>query len=135
VVAFFVVMTQFLAGNQGIETSAAANLAIQTLFAFAPRIFVGSIAAYVVAQYVNIVLYNTIARWTNNRFLWLRINGANIVAQLVDSTIFFSIVFFNLEVPLIVQAVLVGWAVKVFVVALGTPLLYLDLIFPQRRTP
>lgn len=132
-VAFFTLMSQFAVYYNGSPLSDAANSASATLFAFSPRIIIASILAYVFASYVNIAVFSWIRGKTKEKFLWLRSNGANIVSQLVDSMLFFSIAFFDLPGPLLVQTILTGWFLKSLVVLVGTPFLYLDAYFERRK--
>ena len=131
--ALFVTLSQIAVHYTGDIASSATNDAIASLFTFAPRIMIGSITAFVFAQYINIFVYERIGSWKSGRMLWFRINGANIIAQLADSSLFFTIAFYDLPGPLLVQAIFVGWLLKVSVVALGTPLLYLDQYFGGRK--
>jgi uncharacterized integral membrane protein (TIGR00697 family) len=132
-ILFFVTMSQFANQFIGLPLSTTANTALLTVFAFSLRITLASLLAYVFAQYVNVTIYDWLKSKTHNHFLWLRSNGANIVSQLVDSLIFFSIAFFDLPGPLLVQTILVGWLIKTLVVALGTPFLYLNYYFKQKK--
>ena len=63
-----------------------------------------------------------------------RSNGANVLSQLVDSMIFFSIAFFDLPSgQLLIQAIIAGWPVKTAVVAAGTPLLYINAFLDRKK--
>lgn len=132
-VMFFTLMSQIAVNYNGSSLSDTINNASATLFSFSPRVIIASILAYAFAQYVNIVVFSWICGKTNGKFLWLRSNGANIVSQLVDSMLFFSIAFIDLSGPLLLQAILTGWFLKSLVVFLGTPFLYLDAYFERRK--
>jgi queuosine precursor transporter len=125
-ILYFVAMSQFASQFVGLALSETVNVSISTLFSFSARITFASIIAYVFAQHLNVYLYEWLKGKTNNRLLWLRSNGANIVAQLVDSLLFFTLAFPELPGPLLVQTILVGWLTKTLVVSAGTPFLYLD---------
>lgn len=128
---FFIIMAQFAVHFAGVSDSKLTNDCIQTLFSFSVRVSFASIVAYVFSQYVNISLFEWLKIKTHGKFLWLRMNGANIVGQLVDSLLFFSIAFFDLPGPILIQAILAGWLVKTVVVLLGTPFVYLDRLFKK----
>ncbi len=132
-VAFFTLMSQFAVQYNGSSLSDATNSASATLFSFSPRIILASILAYAFAQYINISVFAWIRGRTNGKFLWLRSNGANITSQLVDSLLFFSIAFFDLPGPLLVQAILTGWLLKSLVVLGGTPFLYVDAYLERKK--
>lgn len=131
---FFVVMAQFVTLSMGLSQTLEVNNAISALFTFSPRIILGSVIGFAFAQIINIKIYEWIKVRTKGRFLWLRSNGANILSQLVDSILFFSIAFFDLPGPLLVQAILAGWAVKTMVVFVGVPFLYLDRYMESKKT-
>ena len=132
-ILFFSIMSQFTVRFVGVAASDVANGAILSLFSLSPRIFLASITAYVFAQYINIFAYEWIRARTRGRLLWLRSNGANVLSQLVDSLLFFTIAFFDLPGPLLVQTILLGWLTKVIVVALGTPFLYIDAYLGNKK--
>ncbi|MDO8495955.1 MAG: queuosine precursor transporter [bacterium] len=132
-VLFFVLMSNFATQSIGLPLSDRVNSAILTLFSFSLRITFASIIAYVFAQCVNILVYEWLKEKTHEKFLWLRSNGANVIAQLVDSLLFFSIAFFDLPGPLLVQAILAGWFIKILVVAIGTPFLYFDAYLERKK--
>ena len=133
-VLFFFTMSQFATRFTGLALSQEVNSAISTLFSLSPRVTLASILAYIFAQYVNIFIYEWIKLRTKGKFLWLRSNVANIAGQLVDSLLFFSIAFFDLPGPVLVQVILVGWAFKTFVVFLGTPFLYFDAYLDRKNS-
>ncbi len=121
---FFLVMSQLVTEYIGIPQSQATNSAINALFSYSPRAIVASVAAYIFAQYINVSIFSYLKERTRDKSLWLRSNAANIVSQLADSLLFFSIAFFDAPGPLLVQMILVGWLVKTFVVMVATPFLY-----------
>lgn len=50
-------------------------------------ILMASLTAYIFSQTIDIQLYALIRKWTGENYLWLRNNGATLIAQLVDTTI------------------------------------------------
>jgi uncharacterized integral membrane protein (TIGR00697 family) len=50
-------------------------------------ILIASLTAYIFSQIIDIQLYALIRKWTGENYLWLRNNGATLIAQLVDTTI------------------------------------------------
>jgi uncharacterized integral membrane protein (TIGR00697 family) len=130
---FFLIMSQFTFQFSGIKTSESVNNAIYTLFVFSPRIFFASVMAYIFAQNINIFLFEWLKTQTKGKTLWLRSNAANILGQLVDSLIFFSIAFFDSPGQLLVSTIMAGWLVKVLVGFLATPFLYLSARLEKRK--
>lgn len=123
---FFLVLAQLTAHFAGLDATAGANTAIKSVFNLSIRVSVASLLAYVFAQYINITVFEWIKAKTHGKHLWLRANGANMVGQMADSLIFFSIAFVDLPSTLLLQTIVVGWLLKVAVVAIGTPFLYLN---------
>ena len=126
VMVFFTTLSQFAVGLDPAPAGAAVSSALSTVFAFSPQVVLASMVAYLFAQHLNIWLYETLRAKNRGRHLWLRTNAANIAGQLVDTTIFFTIAFYDMTGYLILQAIVVGCTVKIAVVLLGTPFLYID---------
>jgi len=103
------------------------------------RIF-SSLTAYIVAQLAGIYVYALIKRWTNSRHLWLRNNGATIVAQILD-TVIVDIIFLywglNMGMDRVMPIMVFSYVFKTAFGAANTPLLYLFvyLIEGRRRWP
>lgn len=123
----YVTMSQMTLNFPGIIQSNEVNEAIRTLFASGARLSLASLIPFVIIQIFNIWLYDALHRKTGFKYLWLRDNATNILGQLCDSLVFFSIAFFAV-VPreIFLEILLVGFALKVLVGVMGTPLLYLS---------
>ena len=129
----FVVLSQSALFLVGIPSVEGVQNSLQTIFSFSPRVATASLLAFAFAQHINISLYG----WLKSKLgggLWLQSNIANTIAQLADSTLFFTIAFIDLPGPVLIQAIFAGWLIKTAVVALGTPLLYLDRYLRRRET-
>ena len=96
-------------------------------------IIVGSLAAFLTAQLVDVTVFWIIRRRTGARFLWLRATGSTLVSQLIDTVIVQYIglhlpTFFGqqgIDFPTFVNTATSSYIFK-FVIAIGvTPLLYL----------
>ena len=94
------------------------------------RLLFGSMAAYLLAQMIDVRLYHLWKRWTGGKHLWLRNNGSTMVSQFVDS--FTVNVIFLYKNPVVfqgtfgdlMQIVVTVYLVKVGLAALDTPLCY-----------
>ena len=128
----FVALSQLAVALLGAPSGEGTQNALQTVFSFSPRIAIASMLAYIFAQHVNISLYAWLKVKTKDRWLWVESNGANIIAQLVDSSLFFTIAFLDLPGDTLLQAIVVGWVIKSFVVMLGVPFLYFDRYLVRR---
>lgn len=56
-------------------------------------IIVGSLAAFLVAQLVDVVSFHRIKLFTGERMIWLRATGSTLISQLVDSFVVLAIAF------------------------------------------
>lgn len=99
------------------------------LFIIAPRIAIGSVAAYVIAQNFDVWLYHQIKKYTKDKYLWFRNNVSTIISQFIDSIVFFTVAFLgtaafpsldSLWVPIVTI-----WLIKVIIAIFDTPFIYL----------
>lgn len=111
--------------------------AFETIFGFAPRLVGASLLSFLLAQLLDVWLFNFFRQVTQGRRLWLRNNFSTIISQTFD-TLFFTAVGL-LALPIFAETWLAGFlpaavfwevvgftlAVKVGVALLDTPVLYL----------
>ena len=96
------------------------------VFGQSGRAIVGSMAAYLVAQFIDVRLYHFWRRLTDGRHLWLRNNASTMLSQLLDTTVVVTILFAGVWTWSQIGAViLASYAYKLLVAAADTPLLYL----------
>jgi hypothetical protein len=99
-------------------------------------IIAGSIAAFLIAQLVDVTVFRAVRRRTGGRHLWLRATGSTVVSQLVDT---FIVGFVGLYLPSalgksraavpftfddFLNTSISGYAFKAAVAVAITPLLY-----------
>lgn len=98
------------------------------------RIF-SSLAAYSIAQLVDIQIYSIIKHWTGSKHLWIRANGSTGISQCVD-TILVDIIFLywglGMGMGQVFPIMLFSFAYKLLFSITITPVFYL-LIFIIRR--
>ncbi len=106
---------------------------MRSIFAFAPRIIIASMLAYLVSQFHDIWAYHVIWKKTGPKLLWLRNNGSTWISQLIDSVIF-SVVAFVGTFPfsVVFQIILSTYILKILVALLDTPFMYLSYWVKQR---
>ncbi len=104
---------------------------IRTLFSTTPRLLIGSFVGYAVSQGVGVLLYRGIWRLTTrlsgdaDRYLWLRNNGATLIAQAVNITLFTVIAFLGrYDGGTVGLLILSGYVIYIFTSLLDTPFLY-----------
>jgi hypothetical protein len=66
----------------------------QKIFGGSAQLFVASMLAYMVSQFLDIQVFQLWKAVTESRHLWLRATGSTIASQLVD-TITINVVFWN----------------------------------------
>ena len=128
----------------GIALPAASVYPLGTDYAniFGPvwRLLFASMAAYLLAQMIDVQLFHFWKRLTRGRHLWLRNNGSTMISQFVDSlTVNMIFLYDNPAVFTgtftdLMGIVLSVYAVKVAIAALDTPLCYLGVWFVRRFT-
>lgn len=127
---FFLIMSQIMLQYTPAEYDFAQG-SFETLFTLTPRIVAGSMIAYLVAQNLDVFLFNKIKSMTGGKMLWLRNNGSTWVSQLVDSVVFTVIAFAGVY-PLF-ELIVFTYIIKIIVAALDTPFIYLSHAFKPRE--
>jgi hypothetical protein len=87
------------------------------------RLFLASLAAYLVGELANAVVLARMKVATGGRFLWTRTIGSTIVGEGLDSAIFVTLAFAGTGVPLL-DPILTTWAIKVAWETAATPFTY-----------
>jgi uncharacterized integral membrane protein (TIGR00697 family) len=72
------------------------DASFQRVFLQSQWIIVGSIAAFLAAQLIDVTVFWVIRRRTGHRLLWLRATGSTLVSQLIDT---FVVAFVGLYLP------------------------------------
>jgi queuosine precursor transporter len=126
-IVFFMLMAQLTILKVGQPETMQVDHAIQILFNTAPRVAAASLIAFCISQVVNVSLFSYLRQRTKGRLLYLRINVSNIVGQLADSLLFFTIAFLGLvSTADFIQLMVVGYLIKVGLGLLSTPFFYLQ---------
>jgi uncharacterized integral membrane protein (TIGR00697 family) len=90
-------------------------------------IIVGSIAAFMISQLIDVVIFHVLRRKTGKAMLWLRSTGSTVVSQLIDSLV---VLYIGLALPLgwsahqYFNVVIPNYLVKLFLALALTPLIY-----------
>lgn len=108
--------------------------AMEAILGSTPRIMVASIAAFVAAQFSDVHIYHWIMNRTGKRMMWLRNNTGTVIAQGIDSVVFYSVAFAGV-VPNLAKLILVTWAVKIVIALIDTPFLYAACRINHLATP
>lgn len=127
-IALFMILAQMTISITGVPETKKMEEALHAVFSVSLRIALASLLAFLVSQTVNINVYQRLKTWTKNRHLWLRVNVSNIITQLIDSIIFFSVAFITVLSSDVVELILTGFVIKVAVGLLSTVFLYISYL-------
>lgn len=96
-----------------------------TVFLGSQRMIVASLAAYLVAQFVDIGVFHLLKGWTSGKHLWLRASGSTVISQLVDTLVITSVAWVGvLPWPKITDIVISAYGLKVCIAVALTPAIY-----------
>jgi queuosine precursor transporter len=115
------------------------NEAYNAIFGTSVRFAIASIAAFLAAEMVDVLIYSKIRDRMKGKGMWLRNNISNFVGQLIDSTVFVVVAFyaFNLDiganVAFLAGIILPYWCVRCAMSVAGTPLAYAGVAFLRKR--
>jgi uncharacterized integral membrane protein (TIGR00697 family) len=101
------------------------------------NIIIGSLAAFLISQVIDVFVFHKIKRATGEKNIWLRATGSTLVSQLVDSFVVLFIAFYvgsrinNAEgdfvwpISLVLAVGVVNYIYKFIVALLMTPVIYI----------
>ena len=126
---FYLVTSQFMAAFAPSETDIV-NEGMRKIFGLAPRIVLGSLAAYLISQLHDVWFFHFIKVKTSGKKLWLRNNLSTIVSQLIDTLTFSLVAFWGVfPFDIILQIMLSTYFLKVVIALIDTPFIYLSYRF------
>jgi hypothetical protein len=96
------------------------------------RIFVASLAAYLVGEFANATVLARMKVATRGRFLWTRTIGSTIVGEGLDSLIFITVAFAGTDAGLL-NPIVTTWLIKIGWETAATPFTYALVNFLKRR--
>jgi len=90
------------------------------------RIIIGSLAAFLISQLVDVFVFQKLRKLTGQKMLWLRATGSTLVSQFIDSFVVLYIAFFGVfSGQQIIAIGITNYIYKFSVAILLTPLIYL----------
>lgn len=104
------------------------NDAFTSIFGQGMWIILGSLAAFLISQIVDVTIFHKIKKATGENKVWLRATGSTLVSQFVDS---FIVLFIAFKIgkgwswQLVLAICLVNYAYKSFMAIILTPVIYL----------
>lgn len=113
-------------GNETINM----DMAFDSIFGQGMWIIAGSIAAFLLGQIADVLIFHQIKKRTGEKLLWLRATGSTLVSQFIDSFVVIFIAFYinpqySWSWQMVAAIGLVNYTYKFFIAVLMTPILYL----------
>ena len=118
------------AGNANYDTIQQMQAAYESVFTLPGMLILGSMAAYLVAQLMDVRLFHFWKRVTQGKHLWLRNNASTMISQLADTMIVNSI-FLGLGLGLpwdvVGKIIIASYLAKLLIAVADTPFIYLGV--------
>lgn len=98
-------------------------------------IIVGSIAAFLISQLIDVTIFHFVKSKTGNKMIWLRSTGSTVISQLFDSFIVLGIAFWmtgKMTTEVYIVSAFTGYLVKLIIAVLLTPLIYVGRYFIEK---
>lgn len=100
----------------------------EQVFGISLRIAIASLAAFLIAEYQDVLSFFFFKARLGARLFWLRSLLSNLWSQLLDTVIFMVIAFYGVyDTSLLLELIVSWWLFKVLMGALYTPLAYLGI--------
>lgn len=123
---FFVLYFAIQIPSAGI--SSVTSEQFKSVFGQSQLIIVGSIAAFLVSQLIDVTIFHFVKKRTGNKMIWLRSTGSTVISQFFDSFIVLGIAFYLpgiMDFKTYIISGLTGYSVKLVIAILMTPMIYL----------
>jgi uncharacterized integral membrane protein (TIGR00697 family) len=102
------------------------DFAFNKIFGQGQRIIIGSLAAFLLGQLVDVFVFQRLRRVTGSRKLWLRATGSTLVSQFIDSFVVLFIAFYGVFTNSQIVAIGITNYIYKFTIAIAlTPIIYL----------
>ncbi|CAN5632795.1 queuosine precursor transporter [soil metagenome] len=111
--------------------------AYQSVLGQGGNIIIGSLAAFIFSQLIDVVAFHKIKRMTGEKMIWLRSTGSTVISQFIDSFVVLFIAFyigsrvgakgndFVWSFKLVMAVCTVNYIYKFIVAIIMTPVIYL----------
>ena len=104
------------------------DYAFKLVFGQGLWIIVGSLVAFLIGQFLDVMIFQKIKRLTGEKMIWLRATGSTLISQFVDSFVVLFIAFYigaGWSLSLVLAIGMVNYMYKFTMAILLTPLIYL----------
>lgn len=130
---FFVLYFAIQIPSTGI--SSVTSEQFKSVFGQSQLIIIGSIAAFLVSQLIDVTIFHFVKKRTGNKMIWLRSTGSTVISQFFDSFIVLGIAFYLpgiMDFKTYIISGLTGYSVKLVIAILMTPMIYLGHYLIQK---
>jgi len=103
------------------------NYAFLTIFRQGLGIIIGSLIAFLIAQLLDVFIFQRLRALTGKKMIWLRATGSTLISQFIDSFVVLGIAFYifgNWPLTQILSVGIINYIYKFAIAILLTPLLY-----------
>lgn len=107
--------------------------AYDTIFGLSIRMSAASLTAFILAEFLDVLIFVKIREKLGKSKLWLRNNASNFIAQFIDTAVFMSLAFYALDKPFadnfnfLISLILPYWFLKCTMSVIETPFVYLGV--------
>ena len=101
------------------------DIAFNAIFGQGLYIIIGSMVAFLVGQFVDVVSFHWIRKYTGHKYIWIRATGSTLISQFIDSFVVLFIAFYigaGYELKWVLAVGLVNYTYKAIMAILMTPL-------------
>ncbi|MBT3690291.1 queuosine precursor transporter [bacterium] len=112
------------------------NESYKSIFTVSIRMAIASILAFTLSQMHDVWAFHFWKAKTQSKYLWLRNNLSTIVSQLIDSTVFMFVAFYNpatFPATFVIKLILPYYIFKILFALLDTPLAYLGVWWAKKK--
>ncbi len=104
------------------------DFAFRLVFGQGLWIIIGSLVAFLIGQFLDVIVFHRIKKWSGDKMVWLRATGSTLISQFVDSFVVLFIAFYigaGWSLTLVIAIGLVNYSYKFTMAIILTPLIYL----------
>ncbi len=104
------------------------DYAYKVIFRQGLGIIIGSITAFLLAQFLDVTVFQYLRKHTGHKYIWIRATGSTVVSQLIDSFVVVFVAFYlfgNWSAGQALSVALNNYLYKFIISLLTIPILYL----------
>ena len=108
------------------------NYAFSMVYSQGLGIIIGSLTAFLIAQFLDVYVFQKLRKLTGSRMIWLRATGSTLVSQLLDSFVVLGIAFYifgGWSLGQVISVGIINYIYKFVIAIVLTPLLYVAHYF------